>query len=106
MSTGSFSSREEKRPHHSLRQKHLSPGRGVCSIGSAGIYPGRVVAFGIWNEEMGTQDLFVLAERQDGNAPTPLKIAIQKAVMEEVGIVPKRVEILEHMSLVKRAAGR
>jgi acyl-CoA synthetase (AMP-forming)/AMP-acid ligase II len=71
-----------------------------------GIYPGRVVAFGIWNEEMGTQDLFVLAERQDGNAPTPLKIAIQKAVMDEVGIVPKRVEILEHMSLVKTSSGK
>jgi acyl-CoA synthetase (AMP-forming)/AMP-acid ligase II len=71
-----------------------------------GIYPGRVVAFGIWNEEMGTQDLFVLAERQDGNAPTPLKIAIQKAIMDEVGIVPKRVEILELMSLVKTSSGK
>ena len=57
-------------------------------------------------EEMGTQDLFVLAERQDGNAPTPLKIAIQKAVMDEVGIVPKRVGILEHMSLVKTSSGK
>lgn len=71
-----------------------------------GIYPGRVAAFGIRNEDTGTEDLYVLAERQEDKAPIQLKIAVQKAVMEEVGIVPKRVEILEHMSLVKTSSGK
>ena len=71
-----------------------------------GVYPGRVVAFGIWNEEMGSEDLIVLIERVHEFAPTSLKIAVQKAVQDEVGIVPKRVEILEHMSLVKTSSGK
>ena len=74
--------------------------------GLAGVYPGRTVAFGIWDEEVGSEDLIVMAERKEGE-PTPnLKMAIQKAVLEEIGIVPKRVEILEHMSLVKTSSGK
>jgi len=71
-----------------------------------GVYPGRAVAFGFWNEEVGSEDLIVLVERMHGSTPTALKIAVQKAVQDEVGIVPKRVEILEHMSLVKTSSGK
>ena len=38
--------------------------------------------------------------------PTPIKIAVQKAVNEEIGIVPKRVEVVEHMTLVKTSSGK
>ena len=71
-----------------------------------GVYPGRAVAFGLWDEETGSEDLIVIAERKDGEPTTHLKMAIQKAVLEEVGIVPKRVEIVEHMSLVKTSSGK
>jgi fatty-acyl-CoA synthase len=71
-----------------------------------GIYPGRVAAFGVWNEDMGSEDLIVLVERIEDAAPTALKIEVQKAVQDEVGIVPKRVEVLEHMSLVKTSSGK
>jgi acyl-CoA synthetase (AMP-forming)/AMP-acid ligase II len=74
--------------------------------GIVGVYPGRAVAFGIWNDEIGSEDLIVIAERKEGEPTTNLKIAIQKAVLEEIGIVPKRVEILEHMSLVKTSSGK
>jgi fatty-acyl-CoA synthase len=71
-----------------------------------GVYPGRAVAFGIWDEEIGSEDLIVIAERKEGEPTTPLKMAIQRATLEEIGIVPKRVEILEHMSLVKTSSGK
>lgn len=71
-----------------------------------GAYPGRAVAFGLWNEDAGSEDLIVIAERKQVEPVTPLKIAIQKAVQSEVGIVPKRVEIVEHMSLVKTSSGK
>jgi acyl-CoA synthetase (AMP-forming)/AMP-acid ligase II len=71
-----------------------------------GVYPGRAAAFGLWNEATGSEDLVVLVERKDGAAPVPLKIAVQRAVQEEVGIVPARVDVLEHMSLVKTTSGK
>ena len=82
-----------------------------ATSGITGIYPGRAVAFGIWvfgiwDEEIGSEYLIVIAERKEGEPTTHLKMAIQKVVMEEIGIVPKRVEILEHMSLVKTSSGK
>jgi acyl-CoA synthetase (AMP-forming)/AMP-acid ligase II len=71
-----------------------------------GVYPGRAVSFGLWDENAGSEDLIVIAERSPEAPVTPLKIAIQKAVQNEVGVVPKRVEIVEHMSLVKTSSGK
>ena len=64
------------------------------------------MTFGIWDDEIGTEELYVLVERKEGIAPTPIKIAVQKAVNEEIGIVPKRVEVVEHMTLVKTSSGK
>ena len=87
--------------------KNIFPQDIESAISSiAGIYPGRAVAFGIWDEEIGSEDLIVLAERKEREPTTNLKMAIQKAVLAEIGIVPKRVEILEHMSLVKTSSGK
>jgi fatty-acyl-CoA synthase len=72
----------------------------------AGIYPGRVVAFGILNEVTGSEELFVLAEKVGSINNNELKLAIQKAVEAEIYILAKRVEILEHMSLVKTSSGK
>lgn len=71
-----------------------------------GVYPGRVAAFGLWNEELGSEELIVLVERKQGQMTVPLKIAVQKLIQEEIGIVPKRVEVLEHMSLIKTSSGK
>lgn len=87
--------------------KNIFPQDIESAISSiAGIYPGRAVAFGIWDEEIGSEDLIVIAERKEGEPTTQLKMAIQRAALEEIGIVPKRVEILEHMSLVKTSSGK
>ncbi|GFO65338.1 AMP-binding protein [Geomonas paludis] len=71
-----------------------------------GVYSGRTVCFGVWDDELGTEELYVVVERVQDAAPTPIKIAVQKAVMEEVGTVPKRVEVVEHMTLVKTSSGK
>jgi fatty-acyl-CoA synthase len=71
-----------------------------------GVYSGRTVCFGVWDEEIGSEELYVVVERQKDAAPTPIKIAVQKAVLEEVGTVPKRVEVVEHMTLVKTSSGK
>jgi len=77
-----------------------------AASGVFGVYPGRVVSFGIWNDELGSEELYLLVERQQGAEPTPIKLAVQKAVLDETGVVPKRVEVLEHMSLVKTSSGK
>lgn len=73
---------------------------------SVGVYPGRVAAFGNWSEELGSEELIVLVERQPDQPVIPIKLAVQRAVQEEIGVVPKRVEVLEHMALVKTSSGK
>jgi acyl-CoA synthetase (AMP-forming)/AMP-acid ligase II len=90
-----------------VRGKNIYPEDVEFAVSEVtGVYPGRTVAFGIWYEDVGSEELIVLAEKKKEAEPTPLKIAIQKAVQDEIGIVPKRVEILEHMSLVKTSSGK
>ena len=71
-----------------------------------GAYSGRTVCFGVWDDEIGSEELYVVVERESGANPTTIKIAVQKGVMEEVGTVPKRVEVVEHMTLVKTSSGK
>lgn len=71
-----------------------------------GVYPGRVVAFGIENDQTGSEELYVVVERDGTVADTPLKLTVQRSVDQEVGILPKRVEIVDHMRLVKTSSGK
>lgn len=71
-----------------------------------GVYPGRVVAFGIINNIIGSEELFVIAERDKSVDNTSLKLSIQKIIELEVGLQAKKVEIIEHMTLVKTSSGK
>ncbi len=77
----------------------------VCSI-QPGVYPGRAVAFGVTNETAGSEELYVIVERDGSLEDLPLKLAVQKSIENEVGIVPKRVEVVDHMRLVKTSSGK
>ncbi len=77
----------------------------VASL-NGGVYPGRVVAFGVENGDIGSEDLIVVVERDGSVADVPLKLSVQRAVEEEVGILPRRVEVVEHMQLVKTSSGK
>ncbi len=71
-----------------------------------GVYPGRTVAFGLFNPEIGSEELIVVVERCAEVEPNALKIAVQRAVEAEVGVVPRRIEVTEHMKLVKTSSGK
>ncbi|MEM6787856.1 MAG: AMP-binding protein [Myxococcota bacterium] len=71
-----------------------------------GVHPGRVVAFGIDDPLTGSEELFVIVERERGVEPGPLRLAVQRAVAGEVGLVPRRVEVAELKTLVKTSSGK
>ena len=74
-----------------------------------GIYAGRVVAFGLEDEEYGTQSLAVVAEaKSELNEELELKLesAIRKLVMTAIGIAPRYVAVVPQRWIVKSTAGK
>ncbi len=74
-----------------------------------GIHPGRVVAFGVEDQEFGTQALAVVAEMQ-GNfkeeAAFPLEAAIRKLVLTNIGTAARYVAVVPQRWIVKSTAGK
>jgi len=74
-----------------------------------GIYPGRVVAFGVEDPEMGTQSLAVVAEVRDefnGDSESKLEAAIRKLVLTAIGVAPRYVAVVPQKWIVKSTAGK
>jgi fatty-acyl-CoA synthase len=75
----------------------------------SGIYAGRVVAFGIADEELGTEAIAILAEaRGDYDPPGAVKLQaeIRKLVLSAIGIAPRYVHVLPERWIVKSTAGK
>jgi acetyltransferase-like isoleucine patch superfamily enzyme/acyl carrier protein len=70
-----------------------------------GVIPGRVVAFGVPREELGTQSLVILAESDASDDPA-LRRAVHAAVAEHGDLVPGDVRLLPPRTLVKSTAGK
>ena len=75
----------------------------------AGIYTGRVVAFGVEDKELGTQSLAVVAEakgefREDTAAS--LEAAIRRLVLTAIGTAARYVAIVPQRWIVKSTAGK
>jgi fatty-acyl-CoA synthase len=74
-----------------------------------GIYPGRAVAFGVDDEEYGTQALAIVAELRgpyDQAEAKRLQRAIQKLVLSTMGIAPRYVSVMPERWIVKSTAGK
>jgi fatty-acyl-CoA synthase len=74
-----------------------------------GVYPGRVVAFGIQDEEAGTENMVVVAEWRgfyDIKAAAALERQIHKLVMATAGIAPRYVAVVPERWIVKSTAGK
>jgi fatty-acyl-CoA synthase len=74
-----------------------------------GIYPGRVVAFGVEDQEYGTQSLAVVAEIRDEfteDAQLRLEAAICKLVLTTIGVAPRYVAVVPQRWIVKSTAGK
>jgi fatty-acyl-CoA synthase len=73
------------------------------------IYPGRVVAFGMLDEQYGTENLAVVAEiRGDHDRETATRVerAIHKLVLATIGIAPRHVAAVPERWIVKSTAGK
>ena len=75
----------------------------------AGIYPGRIVSFGIPDEQLGTEALTVVAELRgayDPAAAAELEREIKRLVLSTVGIAPRYVAVVPERWIVKSTAGK
>ncbi|MBW2733519.1 MAG: AMP-binding protein [Deltaproteobacteria bacterium] len=72
-----------------------------------GVHPGRVVAFGVFDEDKGTEDLVILAETKDEHADSgALSRAIQANISSQLQCSIHRVAIVKHGSLLKSTSGK
>ncbi len=74
-----------------------------------GVYPGRVVAFGVEDQDFGTQSLAVVAEMKGDfseQAAATLEAAIRKLVLSTIGTAPRHVAVVPQRWIVKSTAGK
>jgi len=74
-----------------------------------GAYPGRAVAFGIADEQFGTEGLAVVAEMKGPFVPSTaldLERQIQSAILAAIGIAPRYVKIYPERWIIKSTAGK
>jgi len=74
-----------------------------------GVYPGRVVAFGVEDREFGTQGLGVVAEMKgdfNDDAAFQLETAIRKLVLTAIGTAARYVAVVPQRWIVKSTAGK
>lgn len=75
-----------------------------------GVHPGRVVAFGIENEETGTEDVVLLAEPEDATIDLDKRAAIAEEVRRRINtgsdISVRYVRIVERGWLLKTSSGK
>lgn len=75
----------------------------------ADVYPGRVVAFGIEDEQYGTETLAVVAELKgdyEEAAARRLEVEIRKLVLATIAIAPRFVAVVPQRWIVKSTAGK
>ncbi len=73
-----------------------------------GVHPGRVVAFGVFNENSGTEDVVIVAEVDKKNAEEKENIgaAIKEKVTQNSAIALRHVLIVEAKWLIKTSSGK
>ena len=78
-------------------------GRGVLLGGVPGVHPGRVVAFGVFNEDIGTEKVVILAETDetDPGGRKGIVRAVVQDVRDALDCGVHHVGLLPHMALLK-----
>jgi acyl-CoA synthetase (AMP-forming)/AMP-acid ligase II len=76
--------------------------------GVAGVHPGRVVAFGIDDEEAGTEDVVVVAEAdtEDETERQQIADAIRQRVTQGSDVALRRVQVVGPKWLIKTSSGK
>ncbi len=73
------------------------------------VYPGRVVAFGINDEQYGTESLVVVAELRgeyEASRAEALERQIRRLVLSTIGIAPRYAAVVPERWIVKSTAGK
>jgi acyl-CoA synthetase (AMP-forming)/AMP-acid ligase II len=73
-----------------------------------GVYPGRVVSCGVWDETSGTEQLVILAETllEGDRDRSRLKLKIASAVRQRLDCTANDILLVPHMWLVKSSSGK
>lgn len=74
-----------------------------------GVYPGRVVVFGVPDEQYGTESLTVVAEMRgvfEDRGARALESEIRKLVLAAAGVAPRFVKVAPERWIVKSTAGK
>ena len=73
------------------------------------IHDGRVVVFGLYNPELETQDLVIIAEvshEESLQRRSDIELEIRQRVLGEVGVAPRLVYVVPPRWIVKSTAGK
>jgi fatty-acyl-CoA synthase len=73
-----------------------------------GVHPGRVVAFGVYNDELGTEDVVIVAEGENANPDEleRLSDAVRLHVTKNSAVALRRVEIVGPRWILKTSSGK
>jgi fatty-acyl-CoA synthase len=74
-----------------------------------GVYPGRVAAFGVFDEERGTESIAIVAEMAgdyDAKGAAALDLEIRKTVVAAITIAPRWVAVVPQRWIIKSTAGK
>ena len=73
-----------------------------------GVHPGRVVAFGVFNEDLGTEDVVVVAEADDPDPDARRRMAegIRSSVARGSDVVVRYVRMVDPRWLIKTSSGK
>jgi acyl-CoA synthetase (AMP-forming)/AMP-acid ligase II len=73
-----------------------------------GVYPGRVVAFGVFNDQLGTEDIVIVAETifTEGDDAAALARAIRNSIARSTDVTARYVEVVQREWLIKTSSGK
>ncbi len=71
-----------------------------------GVKPGRVAALGIYNDDIGSEEAIVIAERDGTVADAEMRRSIKSRLSDSIGLVPKRIVFVDQGWLVKSTSGK
>lgn len=71
-----------------------------------GIKPGRAVALGIYNAEIGSEDPIIVAELDGSTEVKSIRAEVKRTLESTIGLVPKKIAFVEPGWLVKSTSGK
>jgi len=71
-----------------------------------GVAPGRVVAFRLFNDDTGTNDIVIVAEGDGAVEARLVERAIRQRVQSVAGVLVPRVQVVQRGSLIKTTSGK